>query len=104
MKSSWILLCMTIASKLACAIDCGPAKVMAIQSQATTVLVYVVRDGYWSVWKKLGDQGTDALKSFQAIAQQSFAMDSLVYLRFPDGYDCATTDYVTQPSMIRLFK
>jgi uncharacterized protein YdbL (DUF1318 family) len=88
-------------SSFASAIDCSSAKVIAIQSQADSVLVRL-ENGSWNVWKNLGAHNDARTQSYQSLAQQAMAMDLNVQLRFPDGHDCAVSDYSTVPSMIRI--
>lgn len=91
------------ASSAFASVDCGPAEVIAIQSQNSDVLIRVSIAGAES-WKSLGLHTSNYTKSFQAIAQQALASNLNIVLRYPDGYDCTATDYGTAPMMIRITK
>jgi hypothetical protein len=91
------------ASPIFASIDCGPAKIIAIQSQNSDVLIEVSIAGITS-WKALGLQTSNYTKSFQAIAQQALASDLNIVLRYPDGYDCMVTNFGTPALMIRITK
>jgi hypothetical protein len=83
------------------AIDCGPYKVVIIQAQQGDVLMQVSSGGV-TTWKSLGQWSAPATRPYLAITQQALAMDRSIFLRYADPYTCASTDYFTQPQMVRL--
>lgn len=83
------------------AVDCGPYRILRIQAQQGDVLVNLVADGP-DVWKSLGAWSSPSTRPFLSLAQQAAAMNRLIYLRYADGHVCASTDYVTQPQMVRV--
>ena len=82
--------------------DCSFDKVSAIQAQKSNVLVFVSKEGTGVYWKNIGSYDEKHLDHYQSLAQQSLATGAGVVLRFPEGYDCYTTDYATVPTMLRL--
>ena len=84
-------------------VDCQYNKVIAIQAQSSNVLIRV-SDGVNNIWKSLGLYSSQNFQTFQSLAQQALATDMRIILRFPDGYDCQSNDYSTQPSVVRIFK
>lgn len=84
------------------AVDCGPYLVEHIQAQKTDILVLLREPGAAAWWKSLGTWSHPATSHYQALIQQAMASGRAVVLRFNDPYTCASTDYGTQPEMVRL--
>lgn len=86
--------------------DCGPYKIYTIQSENPGVLVFLKDSNGNEVIKALGTWQDPWTKSFQAIAQQAFATDKKVVLRFfhdTPEYKCNETQYYNnKPYMIRI--
>ncbi|QNW97261.1 hypothetical protein IC797_13095 [Acinetobacter seifertii] len=99
------LFCLGATTLHAEQIDCGPYKIVQIQTENKGVLV-LLEDNAGKRWKNLGDWADAYTKPFQAIAQQALAMDKDVVLRFyyTGQYSCDATDYVSKPYMIRINK
>lgn len=98
-----MILAFAFVSGTAAAGDCENLEIIAIQAQKGDVLIEV-SNSTWTVWKTLGLQGAESTKSYQAIAQQAFATNQKITLRFPLGVECDKTDYATVPDMIRIYK
>ncbi|HEM8710303.1 hypothetical protein Q5X45_10770 [Acinetobacter baumannii] len=99
------LLCLSATTLHAEQVDCGPYKIVQIQSENRGPLI-LLEDNIGTRWKYLGDWADAYTKPFLAIAQQAFAMDKDVILRFTytGQYSCNTTDYYSKPYMIRIVK
>ena len=81
--------------------ECGPFKVKAIQSQQTTVLVYVENsDGKY--WKNLGYVTDLWMNSYQSLVQQAMVTQQNIWLRYPAEHECSSTDYETATFMVRV--
>ncbi|QHH96406.1 hypothetical protein [Acinetobacter dispersus] len=86
-------------------IDCGSYKIKSIQAEDGGIIVLLVDKAGKERWKSLGSWQNPSTKPFQAVAQQAFAMDKEVVLRFfytGQQYSCDETDYHTKPYMIRI--
>ncbi|RZF55978.1 hypothetical protein EXE30_04040 [Acinetobacter halotolerans] len=86
--------------------NCGPYKVLGIQSQANGVnLIRLQLSTGVITWKRLGSWSVPITKSHMAIAMQAYAMGDTIVLRYQqDNYDCESIDYSTNLDMIRIGK
>lgn len=84
-------------------VDCGPYKVMQIQTQDTDLLALIKSQNGRESWKQIGSWSKPSTKPYLGILMQAYAMKKNITLRYiQDNYNCEETDYVTVPWMLRI--
>lgn len=84
-------------------VDCGPYKVMSIQTQETDLLALLKSANGRESWKQIGSWSKPSTKPFLTILMQAYAMKKNITLRYwNDNYNCDETDYITVPWMLRM--
>lgn len=84
-------------------VDCGPYKVMSIQTQETDLLALLKSQSGQESWKQIGSWSKPSTKPYLAILMQAYAMKKNITLRYiTDNYNCDETDYITVPWMVRM--
>lgn len=84
-------------------VDCGPYKVMSIQTQETDLLALLKSQNGQESWKQIGSWSKPSTKPFLAVLMQAYAMKKNITLRYwNDNYNCDETDYITVPWMVRM--
>lgn len=84
-------------------VDCGPYKVMSIQTQETDLLALLKSQNGRESWRQIGLWSKPSTKPYLAILMQAYAMKKNITLRYiADSYNCDETDYVTVPWMLRM--
>lgn len=84
-------------------VDCGPYRVMQIQTQDTDLLVLLKSQNGQESWKQIGPWSKPSTKPYLAILMQAYALKKNINLRYiADNYNCDETDYITVPWMVRM--
>ncbi|MBO3658438.1 hypothetical protein [Acinetobacter haemolyticus] len=86
--------------------NCGPYKVLGIQSQADGRILIRLQLGTNTItWKKLGNWNVPTTRPHMAVVMQAYAMGDAIVLRYQsDNYDCQSVDYSTDLDMVRISK
>ncbi len=104
MKKYIVFLLFFILSETYAATDCGPYKVTMIQSQTTDLLVLFKNSNDLEIWKNIGFWSNSSTKPYLGLLMQAYAMKKNIQIRYEkDNYSCDQTDYLTIPSMVRIF-
>lgn len=104
MKKYYILITLLLCQYSFAFTDCGPFKVVQIQTQATDLLVLLrAASNNVAYWKQIGPWSNPSTKPHLALLMQSYAMNKNILLRYSsDGYSCFNSDYNSIPTMIRI--
>jgi hypothetical protein len=85
------------------AVDCPSARVEALQVEGSYVLIRLAEQG-WHVLEYYGETHPEAeiAQDKLAVALTALTYGRQVVLRYPDGYNCAGTDYTTPSIAVRI--
>ena len=79
------------------AIDCPKAKVLYLQVEVNSILVWLEGQN----WHRVGSPADDSAKAMYSALLAAQMASRPVILRYPDGYDCAGYNLVIPAKMVR---